>query len=133
MSPAMMARRVLIDGYFRGKPYGFGRFIFELCRALGSVPTDIEFFVAVPARIDPQSLPGYPNVTWCTLPDANFVIWEQLLIPRLARRLGCGVIHFPYNTKAFFTGKIRTVTTVHDVIFLNETIPLRSFKAWFVS
>lgn len=129
----MPSCRVLIDGYFLGKPYGFGRFIFELCRALGSAPAGIAFFVAVPSRVDLASLPTYPNVTWHTLRDANFVIWEQILIPRLAHRLNCGVVHFPYNTRALFTGGLRTVTTVHDLIFLEESIPLRQFKPWFVA
>ena len=127
----MTLRRVLIDGYFLGKPYGFGRFVSELCRALGSAPTDIQFVVAVPARIDPRTLPAYRNFIWHTLPNVNFVVWEQVLIPWLAHRSGCGVVHFPYNTRALLTPGVRTVTTVHDVFFLTESIPVRKFRSWF--
>jgi glycosyltransferase involved in cell wall biosynthesis len=115
-----MAPRVLIDGYFLGKPYGFGRFIFELCRALGRAETDLEFVVATPSRVAAADLPVYARLSWHRLPDANLIVWEQVMLPRLARRLGCGVIHFPYNTRALFTGGIPAVTTVHDLIFLQD-------------
>lgn len=124
----MTTRRVLIDGYFLGKPYGFGRFILELCRALGRAETDVEFLVAVPARVDGALLADYRNLTWHRLPDANFIIWEQFMIPKLARDLSCDVIHFPYNTRALFTGNIRSVTTVHDVLFLKEHAPTENLK-----
>ena len=120
-----MPRRVLIDGYFLHKPYGFGRFIYELCRALGSAPSDITYIVAVPSRIDVGALPKFCNVTWCLVGNVNFALWEQFVIPRLAKRLQCGVIHFPYNTRPLFVGSIPTVTTVHDLIFLSEMFPLR--------
>lgn len=124
----MTVHRVLIDGYFLGKPYGFGRFIFELCRALGRAETDVEFVVAVPARVDRELLAECGNLSWHRMPNANFIVWEQVLIPGLARRLSCDVIHFPYNTKALFTRGIRSVTTVHDVLFLKEHVPATKFK-----
>jgi glycosyltransferase involved in cell wall biosynthesis len=128
----MPLRRVLVDGFFLGKPYGFGRFADELCRALGSTSSEIEIIVAVPARIDVRSLPTYRNLRWQPMRNANFMIWEQLLIPRLAHCLGCEVIHFPYNTRAVWSRGLRVVTTVHDVIFLAESVPLSRPKNWFV-
>jgi glycosyltransferase involved in cell wall biosynthesis len=119
---------VLIDGYFLGKPYGFGRFIFELCRALGNQPGELVLTVAVPARVGAEHLPDAAGITWHRLPDANFILWEQVLIPRLARRLRCDVIHFPYNTRALSTRGMRSVTTVHDLLFLKHAAPRRNLK-----
>src|SRR5689334_14022279 len=115
----MATRRVLIDGYFYGKPYGFGRFIDELCRALEHAPSDLEIVVAVPSSVRLPS--DYRRIIWHRLPKANFILWEQVLIPMLARRLSCDVIHFPYNTKAFYTFGARAVTTVHDLLFLQRS------------
>lgn len=129
----MSTRRVLIDGYFLGKPYGFGRFIIELCRALGNEQTEIEFIVAVPANVDQALLADYPKLTWHRLPDANFIVWEQVMMPRLAHKLACDTIHFPYNTRAFFTGGIRTIVTVHDLLFLKETVPLTHLKSFIAA
>jgi glycosyltransferase involved in cell wall biosynthesis len=125
--------RVLIDGYFIEKPYGFGRFIGELCQALGASGSSIEFIVAVPDRVNGAALLNYPNLTWHLVPDANFVIWEQFIVPRLARRLSCDVIHFPYNTKALNTYSIPAVTTVHDVLFLKDKVSIRIPKDYIAA
>jgi glycosyltransferase involved in cell wall biosynthesis len=114
--------RVLIDGYFYGKPYGFGRFIYELCRALERAPNDLEIVVAVPNSVDEKFLGYHKRITWHRLPKVNFILWEQIMIPMLGRRLSCDVIHFPYNTRAFYSFRARTVTTVHDVIFLSQSL-----------
>jgi glycosyltransferase involved in cell wall biosynthesis len=123
-----MQARVLIDGYFLGKPYGFGRFIFELCRALGQAETELDFIVATPSRVAIDTLPHYPRLRGPQVQDANFILWEQVTMPRLARRLSCDVIHFPYNTRALATGGIPAVTTVHDLIFLHDSAPAGSYK-----
>lgn len=120
---------VLIDGYFLQKPYGFGRFISELCRALGKAKTTLRFVVAVPSRVDLSTLPNYDNLTWSTLPDSNFILWEQLHIPRLALQIHSDLIHYPYNTRAICTSGIPVVTTVHDVLFLQGKASNRSPKA----
>ena len=122
--------RVLVDGYFLGKPYGFGRFIFELCRALGQASHDLLITVAVPDRPELADLPSYPGLAWHRMADANFIVWEQMHIPRLARRLACDVIHFPYNTRALFLRGTRAVTTVHDLLFLEGGATLRNLKAY---
>jgi glycosyltransferase involved in cell wall biosynthesis len=126
----MTNRRVLIDGYYLGKPYGFGRYIFEISRALGRAEPDIPITVAVPAGVEQSLLPEYRKLSWHRMPNAHFPLWEQVMIPRLARRLGCDVIHSPYNTRALFTGGIRSVVTVHDLMFLEEHVPLSSPKAF---
>jgi glycosyltransferase involved in cell wall biosynthesis len=50
----------------------------------------------------------------------NFAVWEQWTVPALAARLGCDVIHFPYNTRALWTRGAAAVTTVHDLLFLGR-------------
>ena len=81
----MGARRVLIDGYFLGKPTGFGRFISELCRGLGNIDTDCKFVLAVPKCVDGELLKPYPNLRYHRMSDANFAVWEQIKIPLAAR------------------------------------------------
>ena len=125
--------KVLIDGYFFGKPYGFGRFISELCRALGNAKTKIEFTVAVPSRVDVATLPRHPTIRWHFAPTRNFILWEQATIPRLAQSLGSDLIHFPYNTRAIWTGGLPTVVTVHDLMFLDEHKPLGRSKDFIAS
>jgi glycosyltransferase involved in cell wall biosynthesis len=114
----MADHRVLIDGYYLGKPSGYGRFIGELCRALGNAPTNLEFFVAVQQSTDERFLKPHTNINYVRMSDITFPIWEQTKLPFCAFRNHCDVIHFPYNTRALATRKLRTVTTVHDLTFL---------------
>ncbi len=126
---SVRAPRVLIDGFFWGKPYGFGRFLSELCHALGSVPDpQMDLVVAVPGTIDPAMLPRYPSLAWQPVRTAPLPIWEQVLIPRLARRLASDVIHFPCNTRALLTGGRPAIVTVHDLMFLDDIPPWRRVK-----
>ncbi len=118
---------MLIDGYFLGKPYGFGRFIGELCRALGRADSDLTFIVATPDRVPTDLLPAYSRLSWHRVPDTNFMVWEQITIPRLARTLRCGLIHFPYNTRALVPA-CPSVTTVHDLLFLADRVPITTLK-----
>ena len=120
--------RVLLDAYFLGRPFGYGRVVGELCRALGRSPGFHEFVAAVTDEIDTDDLPQYPNVTYVPVPKTNFVNWEQRRIPALAKAMNCDVIHFPYNTCAAFTYKIPKVVTVHDLIFLSQTASFRNPK-----
>lgn len=45
--------------------------------------------------------------------------WEQLGLPRLARKLGCTVIHSPHYTFPLFA-RARSVVTVHDATFFSS-------------
>ncbi|SHF62701.1 glycosyltransferase family 4 protein [Geodermatophilus nigrescens] len=114
----MTRPHVLVDGFFLGKPYGFGRFAGELVRALSLHAPDVDVSVAVPEDTAWVSEGTPEHVTLHRLPPRNLIVWEQVAIPALARRLGCHVIHFPYNTRAVHTRGLPSVTTVHDLVFL---------------
>lgn len=50
-------------------------------------------------------------------------VWEQVVLPRLARRYGCDVLHSPANlAPLFFRGQ--SVVNIHDLCFLVQ-------PAWF--
>lgn len=117
---------VLLDGRHLGKPYGFGRFADELCRALGQTPApDVRVSVAVPSTL--EELPPHPGLTWVRLPALDLVRWEQHLLPQVALRRGCSVLHTPYNTSPL-RSRVPTVVTVHDLLFLEGRVPLSRLK-----
>jgi glycosyltransferase involved in cell wall biosynthesis len=112
---------VLVDGFFLGRPYGYGRFAAELIRALSWYPDDdVQVSAAVPEGVDPPAWGLGPHIDLVARRPVNFAVWEQWVIPALARKLGCDVVHFPYNTRALWTRGTRTVTTVHDLLFLGS-------------
>lgn len=124
----MATPKILIDGYLLGKKSGFGRFVFELCHAIGTSGTDLSFDVAVPQNVDISALKAYPNINYIKLPRVIFPIWEQLVIPFLASMKPYALVHFPYSTSAVLVPSKRRVVTVHDLTFLNREAD-RDFKA----
>jgi len=115
----MPKRRILIDGYYIGKPSGYGRFVGELLRSLGLNQTPFEFLVAIPDTVEQDSLTAYPGITYVRAPHKVYPIWEQITVPACARAHDCAIIHSPYNTRAIYSRGAKTVTTVHDLTFLN--------------
>ena len=116
----MPRNRVFIDGYFLGKSSGYGRFIYELCRCIGSIDAGFEFTIIAPTGTDAEYTPNYPNVHYVFAPGRQFPLWEQVTVPFWARRSKSQLIHFPYNTRALFVAGQKSVTTVHDMTFFNS-------------
>jgi glycosyltransferase involved in cell wall biosynthesis len=116
----MATPKILIDGYFLGRPSGYGRVIFELCRALGSADLNCEIGVVVPTGVEESFLTPYNNITYHRMGATNIAIWEQIKIPLFALRRQFDVIHFPYNTRTLVMPGIKSVTTVHDLTFLKK-------------
>lgn len=124
----MSDANILIDGFLLGKKSGFGRFIFELCHALGTSKTDLRFDVAVPESVDDAALKKYPNIEYLKIREFIFPIWEQFVIPYLAFKRKYSFVHFPYSTSALLVPASRRVVTVHDLTFLNRNAE-RDLKA----
>ncbi len=62
------------------------------------------------------------------------LLWEQLVLPRVARRLNAHVIHSPHYTFPIFT-RLPRIVTVHDATFfshplLHNRIKRIFFRAW---
>lgn len=119
----MTDHRVLIDGYFYGKPYGFGRFTVELVSALSHASDGNTYFVAVPAGI--ATPPDDDRIKWIRGPKTNIIHWQQIYIPQQLRELGCNALHSPCNTEPIFGVKAKRVVTVHDVMFVKLMLSYR--------
>jgi len=127
-------KKVLIDGFFLGKPYGFGRYSAEMLRALSANNTAFDITVLVPEDVTNIAHDAYPRIDIVLRPRRNFIVWEQIVVPNVAKDLGIDIIHYPYNTCALRKGGRKTVTTVHDIIFLLEGgINLNNIKASIAS
>ncbi len=108
--------KVLVDAYFIDRPYGFGRYVRELVYALDSAGV-VELVVAVPAAGEAVARAHVRRARVVTAPDRFFPIWEQWVVPRLARRLGCDLVHFPYQSMALAWPRAQSVVTMHDLMF----------------
>jgi len=127
------ARRVLIDGYYIDRPYGFGRYIRELVHALDHSDAEVEPVLLVPdsALASTQGLRG--RVELIARRGVPFPLWEQVIVPWTALTASCSLIHFPYQSSALLWPAGSTVATIHDLMFLGpkslSSTPLADYLA----
>lgn len=72
--------------------------------------------------------PGWASRT------AGRLVWEQIGLPALARRVGAGLIHSPHYTFPLVT-RVKRVVTVHDLTFyshpeVHSPVKRYFFRAW---
>jgi glycosyltransferase involved in cell wall biosynthesis len=119
-----MKIKILIDGYYLSKPRGLGRYAQELINALGThYNNKFELHICVPDKIEKEFIDQYKNVKFHFLKNKPFPLWEQFLIPMFAKRIKADIVHSPYNTKPIMFNffRIHTLTTIHDLMFLDKT------------
>lgn len=122
---------VLLDGYFLGKPYGFGRYAGELLHALTAHPDGFPVALAVPRdRMDAVVGSWVDRVEVIPVRPGPLPLWEQVLLPATARRVGAGLTHSLYNTGPWSSFGSPTVLTVHDLMFLGGNTSPPGTKRW---
>ncbi|MDO9590817.1 MAG: glycosyltransferase family 1 protein [Microcella sp.] len=123
--------RVLIDATAmpidRG---GVARYVDELVRAL-----DADLVVVCQPRDEQRYRDLAPDAVIVVGPRALSwrgyrLLWEQVSLPRVARRHDVDAVHSPHYTTPLFMARPRVVT-VHDVTFFTEPELHRPVKRWF--
>ncbi|OII27743.1 glycosyltransferase family 1 protein [Frigoribacterium sp. MCBA15_019] len=102
---------------------GVGRYLRELVPALAR-RDDVVLHVACQARDLDWLRDGAPDallhqVSPRTTSVGVRLLWEQLVLPRLARRLRVDVIHSPHYTMPLLSRR-RRVVTLHDATFFSH-------------
>ena len=129
--------RVLVDATaIPADRAGVGRYVDELLRALDAAGEPIA--IACQARDAAHYASTCPGAT--ILPVAGIertlqrFVWEQVGLPRLAKRAGVQLIHSPHYTMPLATRRRRTVA-FHDATFWSDPsvhtrAKRRFFPAW---
>ncbi len=113
--------RVALNGWFWDQPNtGSGQYLRRLVAGLARFHPDDEFLVLYPGGMAPDTATDAPNVTFSTTPAAahnhlSKVWWEQVQVPRLARRAGVALLHVPYWASPW-QRSVPTLVTIHDLI-----------------
>ncbi len=111
--------RVALNGWFWEHPEtGSGQYLRYLTTALATFAPVTQFVVLVPLP-PAQEVTCAPNVVLVVAPGKRTplgkVWWEQVTLPRAAKRLGVNVLHVPYWAPPFYV-PLPTVVTIHDLI-----------------
>ena len=104
---------------FRTKKHGMDIVALELIRNLQKIDRENEYFIFVKKDEDVSALTETPNFKIITLDCGSYPIWEQLALPKAAKKHGCEVLHCTSNTAPLSCG-IPTITTLHDIIYMES-------------
>ncbi|QNE44798.1 glycosyltransferase family 4 protein [Frigoribacterium sp. NBH87] len=102
---------------------GVGRYLRELVPVL-SRHAEVDLHVACQRRDVTWLREGSPAAVLHPVPERTTsvplrLLWEQLGLPRLARRVGADVVHSPHYTMPLLTRRARVVT-LHDATFFSH-------------
>ena len=116
---------VAINGWFAGDPTsGSGQYTDHLLAHLPAAAPAVRFSLLLPSSHGARSADlesRWPGVDPIFLPLPPLprhlakLWWEQVAVPRAARRLGAGVLWVPYWAAPYWQ-PVPTVVTIHDLI-----------------
>ncbi len=123
MSPKAQSRPLhgVVNGWFVGQSHaGSGQYTDHLLGHLPHAAPHARWTLLLPAgKALPSSLPPQINLQTVDLPPlpANLakLWWEQVTVPRMARKLGADLLWVPYWAAPWWQ-PVPTVVTIHDLI-----------------
>ncbi len=115
---------------FRLKKHGMDMVALELIRNLQKIDTENEYFVFVKPDEDSSCLQQSPNFNIIELGGGPYPSWEQIALPRAAKKYGCDILHCTSNTAPLNT-KIPLVVTLHDIIYLESISIFKKGGTWY--
>jgi len=113
---------------FRPHKHGMDIVALELIKNLQQLDQHNEYFIFVKPDEDNTVLQETANFHIVEVAGGPYPLWEQVLLPRAARRAGVDLLHCTSNTAPLKAGA-PLVLTLHDIIYL-EPLDLRR-GSWY--
>jgi glycosyltransferase involved in cell wall biosynthesis len=101
---------------FREKKHGMDVVVLELIRNLQKIDKVNQYFILVKPDSD-RCISETENFRIVELGGGAYPFWEQIALPRAARKLRCDLLHCTSNTGPEMPG-MPMVLTLHDIIYL---------------
>lgn len=105
---------------FRKKKHGMDMVALELIKNLQLLDHKNEYFIFVKPDEDNTVLKETPNFKIIELNGGPYPTWEQIALPKAAKKYSCDVLHCTSNTAPFFTS-IPLITILHDIIYMESS------------
>lgn len=105
---------------FRKKKHGMDMVALELIRNLQLIDTENEYFIFVKPDEDDTVLNETPNFKIIQLDGGSYPMWEQIALPKAAKKYGCEILHCTSNTAPIFSD-IPLITILHDIIYMESS------------
>ena len=104
---------------FRKKKHGMDMVALELIRNLQLIDTQNEYFIFAKPDEDNTVLQETSNFKIIQLEGGSYPMWEQIALPKAAKKYGCEILHCTSNTAPIFTD-IPLITILHDIIYMES-------------
>jgi glycosyltransferase involved in cell wall biosynthesis len=101
---------------FRKNKHGMDYVVLQEIKELQKMDTKNEYFIFVKPGED-HCVNDSHNMHIILVDCPTYPLWEQIALPRAARKVGVDLLHCTSNTAPIFC-KIPLVLTLHDIIFL---------------
>lgn len=101
---------------FRRNKHGMDYVVLQEIKELQKLDTKNEYFVFVAPGVD-RCLQDTKNVHIIVIGESFYPVWEQITLPRTAKKYNLDILHCTSNTAPIFCD-IPLVLTLHDIIFL---------------
>jgi len=105
---------------FRKKKHGMDMVALELIRNLQIIDKENEYFIFVKPDEDNKVLSETSNFKIIELEGGPYPTWEQVALPKAAKKYGCDILHCTSNTAPFCTN-IPLITILHDIIYMESS------------
>jgi glycosyltransferase involved in cell wall biosynthesis len=104
------------------KPRGMGKYILNLLQSLEILDKKNNYILYIDKPDFNNVLPQTHNFRVKKLFPANYLLWEQLVLPRQAIKDGIDILHCTANTSPVFLNKsTKLIVTIHDVMYLKDS------------
>jgi len=115
---------------FRVKKHGMDMVALELIKNLQKIDKINEYFVFVKPDEDRACLQETENFHIVEIGGGPYPSWEQVALPRAAKKYGCEILHCTSNTAPIVTS-IPLVVTLHDIIYLESISIFKKGGTWY--
>ena len=105
---------------FRRKKHGMDMVALELIRNLQRIDTENEYILFIKPDEDDRVIRETANFRIVKPEGGFYPYWEQVALPRAARKAGCNILHCTSNTAPVSTD-IPLVVTLHDIIYMESS------------
>jgi glycosyltransferase involved in cell wall biosynthesis len=105
---------------FRTRKHGMDIYALELIRALQKVDKENQYFIFVKPGPDSSCLQPTENFQIVEIKGLTYADWEQIQLPRAARKYQLDLLHCTSNTAPLFLS-VPLILTLHDIIYLNRS------------
>jgi len=109
-----------VQRIFREKKHGMEVVALELINEIQKLDKYNEYILYAKDDVDNTCIKEKDNFKIRTLPSSSYPIWEQIALPRAAKKDNLDFLHSTCNTSAVNLS-VPLILTLHDIIYLEKT------------